>query len=177
MDRVSTALVLIIIIAVAAFGIFLDIPESSDDSNIPNYTIKVVINNTTSPNNTTNNTTIISASRAKEIANQFIGMGVYLGSVKLAKLNQTLVWNISIYTTQCLYVKPIYIDAKTGRKIINPDEATQIAEQSTGLGVYLGTPTLRVVNKIQVWEVPVYTIQGKYVDSFYINAHTGEKIK
>lgn len=77
-------------------------------------------------------------------------MGMYLGSVKLAKLNQTLVWNITIYTTQVtiyttqgLYVKPIYIDAKTGRKIINPDEEIQIAEQSTNRGVYLGNPTLR----------------------------------
>lgn len=76
-----------------------------------------------------------------------------------------------------MYVKPIYIDAKTGRKIINPDEATQIAEQSTCLGVYLGTPTLKNVNNIQLWEVPIYTIQGKYVDSFYINAQTGEKIE
>ena len=104
-------------------------------------------------------------------------MGVYLGSAKLSKLNQTLVWNISVYTTQGLYVQPIYIDAQTERKIINPDEATQIAKQSTGLGVYLGTPTLKKVNNIQVWEVPVYTIQGKYVNSFYINAQTGEKIK
>lgn len=176
LNRGPIVVVIIIIIAVAAAGIFLVMSNSSNDTNNSNNTTPIIINNSTNNTPLNNNTTIISAGRAKEISNQFIGMGVYLGSAKLSKFNQTLVWNVTVYTVQNKYVDSIYIDAHTGKKIISPDEATQDAQQSTGMGVYLGTPTLKKVNNIQVWDVPVYTVQGKYVDSIYIDAHTGKKI-
>ncbi|MBM4240752.1 MAG: hypothetical protein FJ150_03700 [Euryarchaeota archaeon] len=173
MNKISVAIVIVVLVAVLAAGYYLTMqtPTKNTTNNTNNTT-----NNT---NNTTpqNNTTIISAEKAKEVAQQYIGMGVYLGTPTLTKFNDTQVWKVPVYTTQGKYVDSIYVDAHTAKRVISPEMAKEAAQNFTGMGVSLGTPTLTTLNGVKVWKVPVYTTQGKYVDSIYINAETGEKIQ
>ena len=61
---------------------------------------------------------------------------------------------------------------------ITAAQANKLAEKYTGMGVYLGNNTVLTTYKgVTVWNVSVYTTQGLYTDSIYINANTGDRIQ
>ena len=61
---------------------------------------------------------------------------------------------------------------------INAVKAKELATQYTGIGVTLGTPTLRTFKGVKVWKVPVSTSGlNKPVDNIYINAITGKRVQ
>lgn len=78
-------------------------------------------NNSTVQNNTTNNnntSTEISADKAKELATQFTGLGVTLGTPTLTTFNGVKVWKVPVYTSGTNEsVDSIYINAITGKRV------------------------------------------------------------
>jgi hypothetical protein len=74
----------------------------------------VVVNNSTN-NNTTN---YISATKAKDLATQYTGMGVTLGTPTLTTLNGIKVWKVPVKTVGTEEsVDFIYINAITGKRV------------------------------------------------------------
>ncbi len=57
-------------------------------------------------------------------------------------------------------------------------QANNLASKYIGMGVYLGNnTTLTTYKKVSVWNVSVYTTQGLYSSSIYINARTGKRVQ
>lgn len=57
-------------------------------------------------------------------------------------------------------------------------QANKLATKYIGMGVYLGNnTTLTTYKKVSVWNVSVYTTQGLYSSSIYINARTGKRVQ
>jgi len=108
-------IVIILIILVAAGAWFLMKPAANNTTNTSNSTISS--NNQTTHNNTTN-TTNITAAKAKELAQQYIGMGVTLGTVTLTTYKNVKVWKISVQTVGTNQTADyIYINANTGKRV------------------------------------------------------------
>jgi len=118
LDRNLLALLIIAVIAVAAVGLWFNMstPVNNTTNNTTNNTV-VIINQTSSNQSQNNTTTIITAERAKQLAQQYIGMGVYLGNATLTTYKNVKVWNVTVYTTQGLYTDSIYIDANSGNRV------------------------------------------------------------
>lgn len=86
--------------------------SNNTTNNTSNNTIQ---NNTTNKNNTS---TEISAEKAKELAAQFTGMGVTLGTPTLTTFNGVKVWKVPVYTSGTNEsVDSIYINAVTGKRV------------------------------------------------------------
>jgi hypothetical protein len=116
MNKGIIALIIILVIAVVAAGLYLTMQAPANNTtNISNQTNTTpVITNKT---NTTNNTTI-SAARAKELALQYTGMGVTLGTPTLTTYKSVQVWSVPLYTSgQNQSTGYIYINAKTGARV------------------------------------------------------------
>jgi len=74
--------------------------------------------NITQNNTTSNTTTYISAVQAKELATQFTGLGVTLGTPTLTNFKGVKVWKIPVLTSgQNLFVDNIYINAVTDKRV------------------------------------------------------------
>jgi len=102
----------IIVILVAVSGC------TSHSNNTTNNTTSnnsnVVVNNNTN-NNTTN---YISSTKAKNLATQYTGMGVTLGTPTLTTLNGLKVWKVPVTTVGTdESVDSIYINAITGKRV------------------------------------------------------------
>lgn len=88
--------------------------NSNDTTNNSTNNSNVVVNNSTNQN-TTN---YISATKAKEIAQNYTAVGVTLGTPTLTTLNGIKVWEIPVKTVGTdEYVDSIYINAITGKKV------------------------------------------------------------
>ncbi len=103
------AVVLIVAILVAVSGC------TSPSNNTTNNTNNITEKNSTNDKNTT---TYISAAKAKELATQYTGIGVTLGTPTLTTLNGIKVWKVPVSTSgQNESVDSIYINAITGKKV------------------------------------------------------------
>jgi len=88
--------------------------SSNMTNNSSNNSNNVVVNNS-SQHNTTN---YISASKAKEIAQQYTAMGVTLGEPSLTTYNGVKVWKVPVNTVGTEeHVDYIYINAVSGKKV------------------------------------------------------------
>ena len=112
MNKGIIAIIVIIIVIVVSAGTWMAIQPSQTSSASNNN--KEVKNQT--HNNNTNVT--ISAGKAKELASQYTGMGVTLGTPTLTTYKNIEVWKVPVYTSgQNLTVDSIYINAKTGNRV------------------------------------------------------------
>jgi hypothetical protein len=59
---------------------------------------------------------------------------------------------------------------------ISADEAKDLAKKYVGPGVILGKPVKTTYKRIHVWQVPVYTMNHKFINNIYIDARTGKKV-
>lgn len=118
LDRNLLAPLIIVVIVVAGIGLWFNMstPVNNTTNNTTNKTV-IIINETSSNQSQNNTTTIITAERAKQLAQQYIGMGVYLGNTTLTTYKNVKVWNVTVYTTQGLYTDSIYIDASSGTRV------------------------------------------------------------
>lgn len=103
-------MVLVISILVAVSGCTT---SSNNTNNTTNN--NSVQNNTTNSNNTT---AVISAEKAKELASEFTGIGVTLGTPTLTTFNGVKVWKVPVYTSGTNEsVDSIYINEVTGKRV------------------------------------------------------------
>lgn len=59
---------------------------------------------------------------------------------------------------------------------VSAEEAKDLAKKYVGPGVILGKPVLTTYKSVKAWQVPVYTVNHKFVNNIYIDARTGEKV-
>jgi uncharacterized membrane protein YkoI len=112
MNKGIVAIIVLILVIVVGVGAWMAM-QPAQTSSANNNTNKIVKNQT---NNNTNVT--ISAEKAKELATQYTGMGVTLGTPTLTTYKGVEVWQVPVYTAgQNLTVDSIYIDANTGKRI------------------------------------------------------------
>jgi Tfp pilus assembly protein PilV len=103
------AVVFIIAILVAVSGC------TTTSNNTTNNTTNITEKNDTSNKNTT---TEISATKAKEMASKYTGIGVTLGTPTLTTFNGVKVWKIPISTSGTNEsVDVIYINAVNGNRV------------------------------------------------------------
>jgi hypothetical protein len=115
MNKSIIAIIVIVLVIVIAAGAWMAMQpaQTSSANNNGDNTNKTVKNQT---NNNTNVT--ISAEKAKELATQYTGLGVNLGTPTLTTYKGVEVWAVPVYTSgQNLTVDSIYIDAKTGKRV------------------------------------------------------------
>ena len=113
MNRNFLALILVVMVVLVAAGIYVSMLSPANITiNLTNGTINHTTNQTHH-----HNTTNITAVKAKELAEKYIGMGVYLGNATLTTYKGVKVWNVTVYTTQGLYTDSIYINANTGGRV------------------------------------------------------------
>lgn len=88
--------------------------SNNTTNNSTNNSNSVVVNNSTNHNVTD----YISASKAKEKAEQYTAMGVTLGEPTLTTFNGVKVWKVPVNTVGTEeHVDYIYINAVTGKKV------------------------------------------------------------
>ncbi|BDZ72026.1 PepSY domain-containing protein [Methanobacterium petrolearium] len=59
---------------------------------------------------------------------------------------------------------------------ISPEKARELAKKYVGPGIILGKPVKTTYKRINVWQVPVYTRDHKFINNIYIDARTGKKV-
>jgi hypothetical protein len=59
---------------------------------------------------------------------------------------------------------------------ISSDKSKELAQKYAGPGTTLGKPVLTTYKKVKVWQVPVYTMDHKFINNIYIDVRTGEKV-
>ena len=59
---------------------------------------------------------------------------------------------------------------------ISADEAKDLARKYVGPGVIIGKPVMTTYKRIHAWQVPVYTMNHKFINNIYIDDRTGEKV-
>lgn len=107
---------LIVILIVIAAGVWLTAQKPVNNTTKFCPAINITSNNTTNQSN--NTTATISADRAKQIAQQYVAMGVVLGDPYQTTYKNLTVWAIPVYTSgQMEYVETIYIDIITGNRV------------------------------------------------------------
>lgn len=107
---------LILIVSIVAILVAVSgcTSNSNNTTNSTNNSNNVVVNNSTNHNATD----YISASKAKEIAEQYTAMGVTLGEPTLTTFNNVKVWKVPVNTVGTEeHVDYIYINAVTGKKV------------------------------------------------------------
>ncbi|MBI5458306.1 hypothetical protein [Methanobacterium sp.] len=60
--------------------------------------------------------------------------------------------------------------------LISADEAKELAKKYVGPGVILGKPVMTTYKRIHAWQVPVYTMDHKFINNIYIDERTGKKV-
>lgn len=125
----DTAIVIVIVIAIVALAGFLFVLTQFSANNTSNATNNsstlnnMVLNDNTSNNaqNQTNNPppppTDISADKAKDLAQKYVGPGTTLGKPALTTYKRVKAWQIPVYTLNHKFINNIYIDARTGEKV------------------------------------------------------------
>jgi cytoskeletal protein RodZ len=118
------AIIVIVIVVIVGVGVWFAMqstPTIKTVNNSSNNNSNVIKTNSTTHKNTTNttNTTYITAAKAKELAGQYVGMGVSLEDPKLTTYNGVKVWKVPVvtYTPEKSYQDPIYINAQTGKRV------------------------------------------------------------
>lgn len=114
-------IVIIIVVIVAAGAWFLLTPATSNNTTNNSTSVKTnnTINNQTKNQTNTTNTTPITAAKAKELAGQYIGLGVELETPTLTTYNGVTVWKVPVvvYSPEKSYQDPIYINAQNGNRV------------------------------------------------------------
>lgn len=59
---------------------------------------------------------------------------------------------------------------------ISADEAKDLAKKYVGPGVIIGKPVMTTYKRIHAWQVPVYTLNHKFINNIYIDERTGKKV-
>nr|WP_319374423.1 hypothetical protein [uncultured Methanobacterium sp.] len=59
---------------------------------------------------------------------------------------------------------------------ISADEAKDLAKKYVGPNVILGKPIMTTYKGVHAWQVPVYTINHKFINNVYIDERTGQKV-
>ena len=59
---------------------------------------------------------------------------------------------------------------------ISADEAKDLAKKYVGPNVILGKPVMTTYKKVHAWQVPVYTMDHKFINNIYIDERTGQKV-
>lgn len=60
---------------------------------------------------------------------------------------------------------------------ISADEAKDLAKKYVGPGVIIGKPVMTTYKRIHAWQVPVYTLNHKFINNIYIDERTGKKVE
>ena len=112
-------IVIVIVVIVAAGAWFLMTPATSNNTTNNSTPINNTIRNQTQNQTNTTNTTNINAAKAKELAGQYIGMGVELEDPILTTYKGVTVWEVPVvtYTPEKSYQDPIYINAQNGNRV------------------------------------------------------------
>lgn len=114
MNKGLVALILVVLVVLVAAGAWIVMQPSTTNTTSSNNTTTKKIENKT--HNNTNVT--ITAEKAKEIATQFTGMGVTLGTPTLTTFKGIEVWSVPVYTSGLnKTVDSIYINVKTGARV------------------------------------------------------------
>lgn len=121
MNKGLVAIIVIIVVVLVAAGAWIIMQPSTTNTNNNQTANTTNTNQTTNKiqNQTHNNTNVtITAEKAKELATQYTGMGVNLGTPTLTTVNGTEVWAVPVYTSGLnKFVDNIYINAKTGARV------------------------------------------------------------
>lgn len=59
---------------------------------------------------------------------------------------------------------------------ISADEAKDLAKKYVGPNVILGKPVMTTYKGVHAWQVPVYTLNHKFINNIYIDERTGQKV-
>jgi len=59
---------------------------------------------------------------------------------------------------------------------ISADEAKDLAKKYVGPNVILGKPVMTTYKGVHAWQVPVYTMNHKFLNNIYIDERTGQKV-
>ena len=60
--------------------------------------------------------------------------------------------------------------------VISLEKAKDLAQKYAGPGTTLGKPVLTTYKKIKAWQVPVYTLDHRFINNIYIDSKTGDKV-
>lgn len=115
----AIVIVIVILVGLGAWFLFMK-PAPTNNSTVNNATpLNVSPTHTNTNKNQTNNTTNITAAKAKELAGQYVGMGVTLETPTLTTYKGVTVWKVPVvtYSPNKAYLDPIYINAKTGQRV------------------------------------------------------------
>jgi hypothetical protein len=121
LNKKIIALIVIVIVVIVGLGLWYSM-QSTPAIKTVNNTSNININtNSNTHKNTTNNTntTNITAAKAKELAGQYVGMGVELETPTLTTYKGVKVWKVPVvvYSPEKSYQDPIYINAQTGQRM------------------------------------------------------------
>jgi hypothetical protein len=59
---------------------------------------------------------------------------------------------------------------------VSADEAKDLAKKYVGPDVILGKPVMTTYKGVHAWQVPVYTMNHKFINNIYIDERTGQKV-
>jgi hypothetical protein len=117
------AIIIIVIVILVAAGAWLLMKPAPVNNTTVNNTTPTINPNTTPTNQSKNQTnttnTTITSAKAKELAGQYVGMGVTLETPALTSYKGVTVWKVPVvtYSPNKAYLDPIYINAKTGQRV------------------------------------------------------------
>lgn len=114
--------IILIVILVAAGAWFLLMKPAANNTTVNNTTPTINTPNTPtnqSKNQTNTTNTTITSAKAKELAGQYVGMGVTLETPTLTTYKGVSVWKVPVvtYSPDKVYLDPIYINSKTGQRV------------------------------------------------------------
>lgn len=121
MDKKIIALIVVVIVGVVGAGLWYSMQSTPSIKTVNNSSSLNLNTNSNTHKNTTNttNSTNITAAKAKELAGQYVGMGVELETPTLTTYKGVQVWKVPVYTysPSKTYLDPIYINAKNGQRV------------------------------------------------------------
>lgn len=59
---------------------------------------------------------------------------------------------------------------------VSADEAKDLAKKYVGPDVTLGKPVMTTYKGVHAWQVPVYTMNHKFINNIYIDERNGQKV-
>lgn len=59
---------------------------------------------------------------------------------------------------------------------VSADEAKDLAKKFVGPDVIMGKPVMTTYKGVHAWQVPVYTMNHKFINNIYIDERTGHKV-
>ncbi|BDZ70268.1 hypothetical protein [Methanobacterium petrolearium] len=120
MNKGLIAIIVIVIVVILAAGTwFLMTPATSNNTTNNSTPVNNTIRNQTQNQSHVTNTTNITAAKAKELAGQYIGLGVELENPTLTTYKGVTVWEVPVvvYSPEKSYQDPIYINAQNGNRV------------------------------------------------------------